>query len=176
MPVQITRRRLLITTALVPLAACGGVVTPNPNPTPGPSGDLSVLIGEVSDLTAGLVDKLLPLLGTVADLSPETAAKIRGGAATTQALAGQVAEVLSIDDAKPLVQQIGPIALQIVSALAGLPGMPLEVSLLLSAVSVLVPIITNMVGLSLPRAMPRFAGYREMTPEQARTVLRTGRL
>jgi len=176
MPVQITRRRLLATTALVPLAACGGGVTPNPNPTPGPSGDLSVLIGEVSDLAAGLVDRLFPLLGTLAGLSTETAAKIREWAETIQALAGQVAGVLSVDGAKPLVQQIGPIALQIVGALAGVPGMPFEVSLLLSAVSVLVPVIMKMVGLSLPRAMPRFAGYREMTPEQARTVLRTGRL
>lgn len=170
----ISRRRLLLaSTILAPLAACGGSVTP---PGPEPSSDLATLIGEVSDLAGGLVDKLLPILGTVTGLSPETAAEIRGWTAAIQTLAGQVAGVLSIDAATPLIKQIGPIAMQIVGALAGVPGLPPEMSLILSAVSVLVPVIMATVGLSLPRAVPRFAGYRALTPEQARAVLRTGRL
>jgi hypothetical protein len=176
---MISRRLLLITTATIALIGCAPtpapIVTPGP-PQPQPSGDLGTLIGEVTDLAGGVVDKLLPLLGTITGLSQATADKIRTWSGVIEALAKQVGSSISLDQAKPLVQQIYPIVLQIIDALASVPGLPFPVTLLMSALSITLPIVMRLIGVTSLQARRTFPGFQPLTVEQAHQVLRTGSL
>lgn len=174
---MLSRRRLLITTAFIALTGCAPQpVPPGPPgpPQPPPSGDLATLIGEVTDLATGVIDRLLPLLGTVTGLSQSTADQIRTWAGVVAELAKQVGSSLSLDQAKPLVQKIYPIVQQIIDTLAAVPGLPPQISLILSALSFVLPIVMRLIGIAAaPKA---FRGQQPMTLDQAHQVLRTGHL
>lgn len=100
-----------------------------------------------------------------------TLPKIQQALSDLNSLATQVAASPSAAAQKGSVAVIEQDVNTIVSALAGLPGLPPNVSTILTAATVLLPVIEVAVGLVVPAG----AATAAMTPDAARMHLAAGR-
>lgn len=154
-----TRRALLRSTALVPiaaLAACNGMSAAQIG---------QQVAGDVSLLGTGLAGAL-PGLVSLKVLTGADVSKVSGLVGQLTQLASGVSSALTQTAAQPVIQQIGGVLAQI-AAVAG-PLLPPPWGTAIMAAQVLFPVIASAVGL-ISQAAP-LAG--PMTPDQARAALR----
>ena len=167
---EMTRRALLRSTALVPVAAvvaCAGQTA---------AGLPAQLLSDVQTLASGVAG-ILPTLGAVAGIPAATVSQVGGDIAELQQAAGTLSGVATTTAAQPVVQQIEGYVNAIVGIaaplLAATPAGPI-----LAAATVLLPVIEAAVGLVLPPSAPPAAvaaAASQMTPAQARLILAAAR-
>ncbi len=154
------RRSFLMTTALVPVAGCATISqTLNKN--------LAQIISDVS-LIANGIGSILPQLSSLVGLSDAARSTIQDAIAGIKLVADQVKGIASTADGQPLIQRLETYLNAIVSALAMLP-LPPQISVILQAATVLLPIIETLVGLLIKPSASRFGS--SMSPDAARLVL-----
>lgn len=162
---SITRRHLLMTTALIPIAACA---------------QLAPVISVVTDpKVAAILAALKPWIDGLGVLpawltgiaTPETVARVAGWIAQLNDIAGQIGGVTSVGSAIPLLKLLAPILSNIMAALpAG--TIPANISSLLTAAVTYLPTILMIAGLFMrPAPQPLMYAQGQMTPEQALAVL-----
>jgi len=153
----LSRRTLLATASLIPLAACAGATA-----------DLSQVITDVGLIASGLQGALPSLVGSA---GASVIAQITGWIADLQPIAAAIGGVTTVAGAQPLVTQIETILNSIVS-LAATFTLPTPFGPALAAAAVLLPIIEAAVNLLVPAASAAVHRYATaMTPAQARAVL-----
>jgi hypothetical protein len=159
-----TRRQLLRTSALIPvaaLAACGGlapVVAVVTDPAVG------ALLTALKPWIDGL--GVLPAWLTSAAVDPAVIAKVTGWIGQIVSIAGQVGGVTSIGGAVPLISSLAKIFGDVLAALpAG--TLPTNIAQLLAAAETYLPTILAIVGMFAQRA-PRFA---QMSQQRALAIL-----
>ena len=151
----ITRRALLRTSALVPVAvvvACAGQTVPQA---------LQQAAQDAALLATGLAPVIPQLTGFV---SASTLATAQTALATLKGAATQLAGIPTTSGAVPVVQQIE----QAVNAILGIAAPLLAATPagpILTAASVLLPVIEAAVGMIVPPAASN------MSPDQARLIL-----
>lgn len=164
---SITRRRLLRTVAIAPLAAALASCTGADGQTP-----IARTIELVSLIAGGLASTVLPSLGSLAGLDAATVTKVQGWIAQLQKLASTAANVITNADAVSLASQVQTLVNAVIEALSNLSVLPANVSGALSAAASLIPVIFSILGMfAAPRSAPRFAGYRRMNEAEARAAL-----
>lgn len=153
------RRSLLFgTTSFFGLAACAGT-----------DQTVKIVATDVQLIANGL-QGILPNLGTLAGLSPESLATIANALADLQQVASAIAQTSTTAEEKPLVQKVEAYVNTIVSILAAIPLIPPPISTVLQAAAILLPIIETAVGLVVQNP-PRVRGGTPMTADQARLIL-----
>lgn len=161
----LTRRHLLGTAAILPLAACeslgkiGGLVT-------------DPLVGDLAAKVKTWVDGLGLLPSDLAGKVPgDVLGKVSGWLNDLSALAAAIGGTTSLAGAVPLVKQLDVVFTDIVDALpAG--TLPASVTTLLSAAHSYLPVILKLAGLATSLfGAPRRSRLAAMPPEDARRVL-----
>lgn len=154
---KITRRQLLVSTALVPVAACAQLTNA-----------ITAVPAVASDVNriAGALQKIEPTIEALTGLAGGAKATIEATISQVSALAGQIAAA-SPTDVTGLVSQFAGGVAAIAGPLLGMPFLPAAVNIAINAALALVPTIEQVVGIvSAPQAA-RVA----MTPDQARAAL-----
>lgn len=163
---MLSRRALLATTALVPaaaLVACAGTTVPQ------------ALQQAAQDVL--LIDNafvaILPDLGPL--LSASTLAIVQQAVTGIQSVAAAITGATTIASAQPLVIQLESDINAIVGAVAGL-NLPGTIGQVITAASILLPVIEVALNMILPAPTPAMARLRAqaagMTPATARVILR----
>jgi ABC-type transporter Mla subunit MlaD len=160
---NMTRRALLRTTAIVPLAViaagCSTIQTQLPQ-----------FVTDMNTIAAAL-QSVLPQIQTLTGLPAATLATIQSAITTAQNAAAQVASTIAAGTTTGINGLISGFG-SAVSTVAGLIGgnAPGFIGTLLTAVQTLLPAILSVAGIAL--APPAMAGPG-MTPEMARGILRS---
>lgn len=162
---MLTRRELMATTALMPLAACAGTT---------PSAALIQAIQDVQTIAAGLAG-VLPGLGSIPGIPATVVGKAGSIISEIQAVAQQMAGVTTTAGAQGSVQQLETLLNTLVAAVAPFVAAVPVVGQVFAAAAVLLPVIEAAVGLIVKPAARLEAA---LTPDQARLILQaaaTGR-
>lgn len=158
----ISRRRLLTGAAALPLAAalvgCAGQSASDP-------------LAQLKVAVAALVTGLGNLQTTLAPLALPAAVTTAIGTslAAARRAAGALGAISGATDAQPVIKVLVGALGPVLSAVAGVAGLPSGVTLALAAVATLIPFVEQLAGLPTPKAMARPA----MTPQQAIAILRS---
>jgi hypothetical protein len=128
---------------------------------------LAQIVSDVS-LIANGIGSILPQLSALAGLSDSARTTIQAAIAGIKLVADQIKGIASTADGQPLIQQLEGYLNAIISALAMLP-LPPQISVILQAAMVLLPILEALVGLLMKPAANRFGSA--MSPDAARLVL-----
>lgn len=158
-----TRRGLLRTTALVPVALAmegcqSGVLT---------SANLQKVIDDFNTIADG-VAAILPTLGTINGIGSGTVALVGKIIAGVEKVAGAVSSTLTETAAAPLVTKLETGVGNVIAALKGvsLPGI---ISTILRDAEMLLPVLKTAVGLVVPA---QFAAASPLAVEAARARLK----
>lgn len=153
------------TTSVAALAACAMI---NPNNTP--QENMVQVVADVTNI-ANAFARSLPQI-TALSLSANTKAMISADVSDLNAVAKALTSAATTTTAQPLVQKVENDVNAVMDAVAALPGLPLALSGILQAATVLLPIIEASVGLAVPVATASRAKATGMTPDEARALLR----
>lgn len=154
----ITRRHLLLTTAIVPVAACAQFDAAVQK-IPGLASD--------ADLIARGLQTILPTIETLTGLAGGAKAEVIKLIGLAQGAAGQIIGAAGAGTAD-MVRTIASAVSGIAGFVFGVPGLPVIVSTVVNAALALVPMIEQEVGISPPPGR-RLAST--MAPEQGRRTL-----
>lgn len=157
---MMTRRVLLVSTALVPVAACAQL-QPIIDKLPGLAKDAALI--------AQTVALILPTIRTLTGLSGGAWNEVNKLVAMVETTAGQIQS--AVGAALPqMVQTIGAAVAGLAGTLLGVPGLPTIVSTIIGAAGALLPALEQAVGIAPALATARrFAAV--LTPDQARAQL-----
>lgn len=156
-----SRRSLLKTTALFPVAAVAGCATAGQwlDPT------LAQVVADVKTVAAG-VQAILPNVASLAGISQDVVNTVTGIINDVVGVASQVAGAATEAAAKPLVQKLASYISALAAAVGAIPGLPPMVQMVIAAAEVLVPAIAQVLGIvGVQAAKPT------MTVDQARGYL-----
>ncbi len=145
------------------LAACG--VTGGATPS-----GLDTVISDVASIASGL-SGILPIIDNIIGLDPGILDQVKTAIADLQVIAAELKTVNSISGAQPLVQAVESELNTIVTGLASIP-MPPSVAIVLQAATILLPIIEAGANLIVSAKVTRQAAKVQLTPDQARHILR----
>lgn len=147
------------------LAACAAL---DPNNTP--QQNLAQVVADVSSIATAF-GKALPQIQAL-NLSEDIRARINASVANLQAVTVAVAAAATSTTAEqPLIQKVETDVNAVVDALAAIP-LPVPLSSIIQAATILLPIIEIAVGLVVPAQAKARAGAIPMSPDEARAVLR----
>lgn len=158
------RRHLLASTALVPLAACGGASLSGIVSTVDPA--LGKAIGYVDAISTGLTD-LLPGLQSV--LPSSTLASVEKWLGVVKSGAQQIASVSNVAAGASVAQTIVSAATSILSAVGVV--LPPPYNLIVPAVSAVLPGIASIFGISMP-PRPAHIAASIISPDAGVAMLR----
>jgi hypothetical protein len=160
---MLRRNFLIATTAIVPITGCSTIAQTFDS-------KLSLLVSDVT-LIANGVSSLLPTIGSIAGLSDTVKSTIQLAIDGIREVANQIKGVTSTAAGQPWIQKLETYLNAIVSALSMLP-LPPQVSVILQAATVLLPILETIVGL-LTNLTPATARVQSgaMSPDAARAAL-----
>jgi len=101
---------------------------------------LSTIIAD-TQLIAGAVQTATSTLSLFPGINPTMVANVNTAVSALQATLAALQTATTATAAQPLIQQVEAAINAIVGAVAGIPGLPLEVTLALDAAIILLPII-----------------------------------
>lgn len=157
-----SRRRVLALAGVSTLTACSGIQGSNVPEV------VKNIAADAALIATGLAG-ILPTLSSVG-LSPDLISKVSGYVSDLQKAASTLAGMPSVGASATTVQQIVGLVNGVVAVL-GVVTLPTGIGAIVSAASILLPILERAVGLTSSRRPVALVG---MTPEQARLVLSRG--
>lgn len=160
---MLTRRELMNRTALAGVFGTVGLAGCTPTQI---ATALQQAAADATTIATSLKTNVLPIVATLAGLSPASITKITTAITDMQSVAAAISGASSASAAQPSVQQLEADFSAVIGALAGLP-LPAPIPVILSAAAVLVPGIEAAVGLLIPPS----AAPPAMTPDMARALL-----
>jgi len=163
---DLNRRHLLslaVGGSALSMAACSTITAPF---------TVSQVATDVATMADGFL-AVLPVIGATMHLTPSVMATVSSAISDLQTLAHQIQTATDLTVTQPIIQQVEADVNTIVSALAGLPLLPPQITLALQSAVVLLPIIEAAVNLMVPAKLTARAANIPMTPEQARLNLQS---
>lgn len=127
---------------------------------------LSRVAGDVA-LIADAFTATLPALSQVAGIDPAAMTKIGGHIASLKQLAVALRDANASAVARPLVEQVVTNVQAVIGVLASVQAIPPKIRSILTAATILLPVIQIAVHISIPPAAPTSG----MNVDDARTIL-----
>lgn len=172
---MLTRRFFLAIGTVLSLAACGTMADPSTWFAGKSVNQVLAVVAQDASTIAGGLRGALPAIGAASGMTPANIANVGVIIADIQSVAGQLATSASTTAAQPLVQQLAGDVNAVIAALQGVTTLPPQVQLVLTAASVLLPVIMTAVDLLTPPPVAVVAQARKAThplsPDEARAIL-----